>query len=435
MINLQSQPRYGLHGTLNIPGDKSISHRALIIGSLSRGTTHLEHFLQAEDCLSTLSALQALGVPITHEKETVTIHGQGLTGLIAPKHTLNMGNSGTTTRLLTGVLAGQAFTTTLIGDSSLSQRPMERVRHPLNQMGAHINLTAGHLPMTISGQNLRAITYQMPVASAQVKSAIIFGALQAQGPSTIVELLPTRDHTERLLQIFGADIQTAQDKRTITIQPQPQLAAQDLIIPGDMSSAAFFITAASIVPNSHIKLTKINLNPTRTGLLSVLKRMGGNIYLTALSQMAGEPVGDIEVETATLKPIQLTATDIPAIIDELPLVALLAASANGISKISGASELRVKETDRIACITSELQKLGINIKELPDGFLIDGRTAWSVRNQQLDSHKDHRIGMMLAIAALKIAAPLKLNHASAINISYPTFFQDLQELLTKETSS
>ncbi|RHW50110.1 3-phosphoshikimate 1-carboxyvinyltransferase [Bombilactobacillus bombi] len=435
MMNLQSQPRYGLHGTLNIPGDKSISHRALIIGALSHGTTHLEHFLQAEDCLSTLSALQALGVPITHEKETVTIHGQGLTGLTAPKHTLNMGNSGTTTRLLTGVLAGQTFTTTLIGDSSLSQRPMERVRHPLNQMGAHINLTAGHLPMTISGQNLRAITYQMPVASAQVKSAIILGALQAQGPSTIVELLPTRDHTERLLQIFGADIQIAQDKRTITIQPQPQLAAQDLIIPGDMSSAAFFITAASIVPNSHIKLTKINLNPTRTGLLSVLKRMGGNIHLTALGQMAGEPVGDIDVKAATLKPIQLTATDIPAIIDELPLVALLAASANGISKISGASELRVKETDRIACITSELQKLGINIKELPDGFLIDGRTAWSVRNQQLDSHKDHRIGMMLAIAALKIAAPLKLNHASAINISYPTFFQDLQELLTKETSS
>ena len=343
-----------------------------------------------------------------------------------------MGNSGTTTRLLAGLLAGRPFTTTLIGDQSLSQRPMQRIQQPLQKMGAVIHLTHGHLPMTISGQPLHSLCYQMPLASAQVKSALILAALQASDTSTIMEKLPTRDHTERLLRQFGAHLTTSDDHYKINIQPAHQLQGQTIQIPADLSSAAFFLTAASIIPYSQLQLTNVGLNPTRTGFLKVLQRMGGQIKITAQSQENGEPRGNLEVSATKLHPITITATEIPNIIDEIPLIALLAATADGRSKITGAGELRVKETDRIHTTVEELSKLGIAITELADGFIIDGRQPWSVINPHLDSHGDHRIGMMLTIAALKCSSPLHLKNAAVVNISYPNFFQDLNNLLSQE---
>lgn len=431
VVNLNKRPLNGLHGTIDVPGDKSISHRGLILGALSRGKTTLTHFLTAADCLSTLTALTALGVPIQRTGTTVTIMGQGLTGLRASRQALDMGNAGTATRLLTGVLAGQSFDTTLIGDASLSQRPMGRVQRPLQAMGADIELTAGHLPLTIHGRPLHAATVQMTVASAQVKSAVILAALTTTETSTIVEKLPTRDHTERLLQAFGGRIETAPDGRTITVAGHPDLVGQTVTVPGDMSAAAFFLTAASIVPGSRIRLTNVGLNPTRTGLLTVLQRMGGNVQVIPQVN-PGEPLGELIVTSAALHPIHLSATDIPAVIDELPLVALLAASADGISTISGAEELRFKETDRIQTIVTELSKLGVAITEQPDGFTIDGRRNWQLKTGVFDSHGDHRIGMMMAIAALKLTQSTRLMGAAAIRISYPTFFDDLRRVIPSE---
>lgn len=428
MKNLMTRPVAGLHGSLTVPGDKSLSHRSLMLGAISTGVTTISNFLPAADCLSTLTALQAMGTQITRQANTVQVVGRGLHGLTAPSQPLQLGNAGTATRLLAGLLAGQPFDTTLIGDDSLSQRPMARVQQPLQQMGADIRLTDGHLPMYIHGRQLHRTTTQMTVASAQVKSALILAALQADAPSTIIEKLPTRDHTERLLNAFGASVVTAADQRTITVQPQPQLQGQAVTVPGDMSSAAFFLTAASIVPGSKVTLKRVGLNPTRTGLLTVLQRMGGHVTIEPLAN-PGEPLGNITVSAAKLHPVRLTAADIPAVIDELPLVALLAATADGISTISGAGELRVKETDRIATICTELRKLGIAIEEQPDGFVIDGRSPWQVQTTQLASHGDHRIGMMVAIAALRLETPLQLSDAAAINISYPTFFDDLAKLI------
>jgi len=426
MMKLMQQSQHGLHGTLAVPGDKSMSHRGLILGAISQGTTELRHFLPAADCLSTLTALRALGVAIQRQETTVVIEGRGINGLVRPRQPLDLGNAGTATRLLAGLLVGQNFEATLVGDDSLSRRPMERVQEPLMRMGAQVALTAGHLPMKITGQPLHAIDYQMTVASAQVKSALILAALQADGSSKIIEKLPTRDHTERMLQAFGGQITTANDRRTITVSPA-ELHGQMVTIPGDLSSAAFFITAATIVPGSRLCLTNVGLNSTRTGLLSILERMGGRVTIRQHIQ-AGEPAGDLEIQSARLRPIKLTAQDIPAVIDELPLVALLAATADGISEISGAAELRVKETDRIATIVMELRKLGVKIMERPDGFVIDGREPWHVQDTQFDSHGDHRIGMMMAIAAWRLQEPVTLANAGAVNISYPTFFEDLQRL-------
>ncbi|MBA1393239.1 3-phosphoshikimate 1-carboxyvinyltransferase, partial [Lactobacillus sp. XV13L] len=359
-------------------------------------------------------------------------HGRGIQGLQSPHQNLNMGNSGTTTRLLTGLLSGQHLTATLIGDSSLSQRPMQRVQQPLQKMGAQIQLTSGHLPLIIVGQPLKSLSYQMPIASAQVKSALILAALQADTTSTIIEHLPTRDHTERLLRQFGGVITTSPNHYTITVNPQPKLLGQDLTIPGDISSAAFFITAATIIPHSRIKLIDVGLNSTRTGILKVLKKMGGKVHISTRSQNNAENYGTLEIQSASLKPIKLTAADIPSVIDELPLIALLAATAEGTSEISGAAELRVKETDRIATIVCELRKFGIKIIEKTDGFIIYGQPNWTINNPHLDSHGDHRIGMMLAIAALKANQPLTLKNSGAVNISYPNFFQDLHSLIIEE---
>ncbi|VDG33774.1 5-Enolpyruvylshikimate-3-phosphate synthase [Lactobacillus zymae] [Lactiplantibacillus mudanjiangensis] len=435
MQTLTSRPATGLQGTLTVPGDKSISHRGLMLGAISMGQTTLTNFLPADDCLSTLTALQQLGIDINRDDTTVTIQGRGLHGLTASAQPLDMGNAGTATRLMAGLLAGQTFDSTLVGDASLSQRPMARVQQPLATMGAEIDLTDGHLPMHIHGRSLMAADhYPLQVASAQVKSALILAAIQAPTASTIIEKLPTRDHTERLLNAFGGDVQTAADGRTITIQPQPKLQGQAVTVPGDMSSAAFFMTAASIVPGSNIRLTQVGLNPTRTGLLNVLQRMGGDVTVTS-AKSVGEPLGTVTVKAASLNPIDLGAEDIPAVIDELPLVALLAATADGVSHITGAEELRFKETDRIATIVTELQKLGVAITEQPDGFTIDGRGDWQLQTPVFDSHGDHRIGMMMAVAALRLTETTTLADEAAINISYPRFFTDLQHLLPTEVSN
>lgn len=427
MKNLTDKPTAGLHGELTVPGDKSISHRGIMFGAISRGRTTLHHFLTAEDCLSTLHAFQEMGVSIRRDGETVEIDGVGLNGLHEPTKPLDMGNSGTTTRLIMGLLAGQRFETTLFGDDSLSQRPMRRVSDPLALMGANICVTEGHLPARIHGQKLHGIEYQLKVASAQVKSAMILAAIQAEGPSILVEKQPTRNHTERMLNAFGASIETLDDNVTIKVAPQPELTGIDLTIPSDMSSAAFFLVAATLVPHSRITLKNVGMNETRTGLLSILKRMGGKVTATN-ERDDGEPTADLTVMSADLKPIEIGAEEIPAVIDELPLVVLLAAKANGVSRITGAGELRVKETDRISAVVHEFSKLGIAIRELPDGFVIDGSKPWHVETTKLSSHGDHRIGMTLAVASLLVDEPLRLADSDAVNISYPTFFEDLRSV-------
>lgn len=420
--------RMGLHGSLLVPGDKSISHRAVMLGAISEGETEISHFLTGEDCETTIKAFQALGVRIEQAGTNVRVEGQGLANLKAPAQPLSMGNSGTTTRLIMGILAGSSFSTTLIGDQSLQRRPMRRVSEPLKEFGGEVQLTAdGTLPATIIGHQLHGAKYEMKVASAQVKSALIFAALQAKQSSIIVEKLPTRNHTEIMLHQFGAHIRTV-DNKVIIVDPGEKLVGQEVTVPGDMSSAAFFLVAATIVPHSKVTLKGVNLNPTRTGIIDILQQMGAKLSIEEQFS-TGEPSGDITVENSALRPIHLTAEDIPAVIDELPLVALLAACSDGQSTIRGAQELRVKETDRIKTVVAELRKLGVQVKELPDGMVIDGRPSWDIQDPQLDSYGDHRLGMMDAIAALKADQPLQLAHEDAVAVSYPGFFADLATLL------
>lgn len=419
--------KQGVHGSLLVPGDKSISHRAVMLGAISHGETIIHHFLNGEDCQTTIQAFQDLGVSIEQSASTVLVHGHGFAGLRPAVHPLEMGNSGTTTRLMMGLLAGTDFTSQMVGDSSLQKRPMQRVSQPLAVFGGEVNLAKdGTLPATIVGHHLHHANYQMQVASAQVKSALILAALQADGVSTITEKLPTRDHTEIMLRQFGASIETT-DHRVITVKPHPRLAGQTIEVPGDISSAAFFLVAGAIVPHSRLTLQRVNLNPTRTGIIRVLRKMGAKLTIDELPS-TGEPLGNITISSSQLRPIQIGAEDVPAVIDELPLVALLAACASGRSVIKVASELRVKETDRIATVVEELRKLGVQVAELPDGMIIDGQPEWQVQNHQLASHGDHRIGMMDAIAALKAHQELQLSGAEAVNISYPRFFEDLAQL-------
>lgn len=422
--------KFGLHGSLVVPGDKSISHRAIMLGALSTGITTIHHFLSGQDCLSTIQAFRDLGVQIDVHNDIVTVHGHGISSLQQCPHALNMGNSGTTTRLMMGILAGRPFSTSLIGDNSLQKRPMKRVSVPLKEFGGEVELTPrGTLPATVVGHHLHHADYQLTVASAQVKSALIFAALQADGVSHLQELLPTRDHTEIMLRQFGAEIQS--DGLTITVHPHPALTGQTVEVPGDISSAAFFLVAATIVPGSALTLQHVNLNPTRTGILRVLQKMGAKMTVSHLPS-AGEPLGNISIASSHLQPIQVGAQEVPALIDELPLVALLSACADGTSTITGAQELRIKETDRIKTVATELRKFGVAVEELPDGMVIHGQPHWQIRNPNLNSYGDHRIGMMDAIAALKTAHPLQLANEEAVAVSYPTLFNDLAQLCRGE---
>lgn len=418
-----------LQGTCAVPGDKSISHRSVMFGALAKGTTTAKHFLFSEDCLHTIAAFQAMGVPIQTTEDTVTIKGVGIDGLKPPKQPLDMGNSGTSTRLLLGLLARQSFTMDFIGDASLSKRPMGRVLDPLAKMGAKIQATEAHLPLKIEpNAQLQPLDYQIPVASAQVKSALIFAALQAKGPSHLTEKLATRDHTERMLQYFGGHLE--KDDLTLTVQPNQSLKGQTITVPGDPSSAAFFVVAATLLTGSQLTLKNVGLNPTRTGFLEVLAQMNGNIQVTNL-QTNFEPTGDLEVQSATLKGIQIDKAVIPSVIDELPLVVLCATQAQGVTEISGAEELRVKETDRITTVVTELTKMGAKIQEKPDGMIITGPTPLHRVEETLNSYGDHRIAMMLMVAALLTKDAFTLQQAEAIAVSYPNFYEDLLALLKK----
>ncbi|AIG65767.1 3-phosphoshikimate 1-carboxyvinyltransferase [Weissella tructae] len=424
---LKSAPA-GLQGSVQVPGDKSMSHRAVMFGSVANGQTKITGLLASEDIERTMTVFQQMGVSMTQEDGCWLIDGIGFDGLHAPQEALDMGNSGTTTRLLLGLLAGSAFPLTFYGDQSLSKRPLGRVLTPLKDMGVMLQTETNALPVTLTGKvALHGISYTLPMASAQVKSAILLAGLQASGTTTVIEPMPTRDHTERMLREFGVDV-TVRDN-AISVQGGPQLTGTNVIIPGDMSSAAFWLTAGLLVPNSQITITQVGVNPTRVGLLRLLERMGANFPALATSDDV-EPVMDLQVATQDLQAITVTAEDVPQAIDEMPLLVLAATQAKGTTVISGASELRVKESDRITAVTTELNKLGAHIEERPDGFVIHGGTPLAVSEPTIvEVYDDHRIGMMLAIAALITDGEVQLSDGNVVDISYPTFFNDLEKLM------
>ena len=417
----------GLKGTIRVPGDKSISHRSIIFGSLAKGETKVYDILRGEDVLSTIQVFRDLGVSIQDDGDVIRIQGVGFQGLQAPTSPLDMGNSGTSIRLISGVLAGQDFAVTMVGDDSLSKRPMDRVAIPLRQMGVEI---AGQgdrdcPPLHEKGtRQLQPIHYRLPVASAQVKSALIFAALQAEGESTIIEKEKTRDHTEDMIRQFGGEIQV--DGKTIRIQGGQEFQGQTVIVPGDISSAAFWLVAGLIMPESVIKIENVGINQTRTGILDVIQEMGGDLTIEDRDEKAVS--ASLTVKTSSLKGIRIDGELIPRLIDELPIIALLATQANGQTVIADAEELRVKETDRIQVVADSLNAMGANVVPTEDGMIITGPTP--LHGADLETFGDHRIGMMAAIAALLVSeGNVMLDRAEAINTSYPSFFEDLETLL------
>ena len=417
----------GLKGTIRVPGDKSISHRSIIFGSLAKGETKVYDILRGEDVLSTIQVFRDLGVSIQDDGDVIRIQGVGFQGLQAPTAPLDMGNSGTSIRLISGVLAGQDFAVTMVGDDSLSKRPMDRVAIPLRQMGVEI---AGQgerdcPPLHEKGTHqLQPIHYRLPVASAQVKSALIFAALQAEGESTIIEKEKTRDHTEDMIRQFGGEIQV--DGKTIRIKGGQEFQGQEVIVPGDISSAAFWLVAGLILPESVIKIENVGINQTRTGILDVIQEMGGDLTMEDRDEKAVS--ASLTVKTSSLKGIRIDGELIPRLIDELPIIALLATQANGQTVIADAEELRVKETDRIQVVADSLNAMGANVVPTEDGMIITGPTP--LHGADLETFGDHRIGMMAAIAALLVRdGNVVLDRAEAINTSYPSFFEDLETLL------
>ena len=417
----------GLKGTIRVPGDKSISHRSIIFGSLAKGETKVYDILRGEDVLSTIQVFRDLGVSIQDDGDVIRIQGVGFQGLQAPTSPLDMGNSGTSIRLISGVLAGQDFAVTMVGDDSLSKRPMDRVAIPLRQMGVEI---AGQgdrdcPPLHEKGtRQLQPIHYRLPVASAQVKSALIFAAIQAEGKSTIIEKEKTRDHTEDMIRQFGGEIQV--DGKTIHIQGGQEFQGQEVIVPGDISSAAFWLVAGLILPESVIKIENVGINQTRTGILDVIQEMGGDLTVEDRDEKAVS--ASLTVKTSSLKGIRIEGELIPRLIDELPIIALLATQANGQTVIADAEELRVKETDRIQVVADSLNAMGANVVPMEDGMIITGPTP--LHGADLETFGDHRIGMMAAIAALLVSeGNVVLDRAEAINTSYPGFFEDLETLL------
>ena len=417
----------GLHGSLRIPGDKSISHRSIMFGSLAKGVTTVRDILRGEDVLSTMQLFRDLGVTIEDDGDVVRIHGVGFDGLKAPQNKLDMGNSGTSIRLISGVLAGQDFDVEMFGDDSLSKRPMDRVTIPLRQMGVEVSgQTDRDLPpLKMHGSKfLKPIHYQLPVASAQVKSALIFAALQADGESVIIEKEKTRNHTEDMIQQFGGQLQV--DGKEIRISGGQSFTAQEVVVPGDISSAAFWLVAGLVVPNSKIVLENVGINETRTGIIDVIKDMGGKITLSDIDQVAKSAT--ITVETSELKGTEIGGDIIPRLIDELPIITLLATQAQGKTVIRDAEELKVKETDRIQVVADALNAMGADIVPTEDGMIITGKTA--LHGAEVNTFGDHRIGMMTAIAALLVQdGEVDLQRAEAINTSYPSFFSDLEGLL------
>ena len=417
-----------LTGKLAVPGDKSISHRSIMFGAISHGQTKVKHILRAEDVTATMQAFQALGVKIEDKDGIIYIQGQGFEGLQPAKKPLDMGNSGTSMRLMSGILAGLNFETKLIGDASLSRRPMARIAQPLKLMGAKISGQGEAClpPLEIQGRQLQSIHYQLPVASAQVKSALIFAALQTKSNqvSEIVEKVVTRNHTEEMLQQFGGEL-TVSGKQ-IRIRGGQKLEGQEITVPGDISSAAFWIVAALIIPGSNIELQNVGINATRTGILDVVTAMGGKVEITNQTAIAAT----LKIRYSPLTATQISGDVIPRLIDELPIIALLATQAEGETVIADAEELRVKETDRISVVADILTAMGADVTPTADGMRIRGKTNLHAPHKAIDTHGDHRIGMMTAIAALLVQeGEVVLEGSQAIKTSYPTFFEDLKALL------
>ena len=416
-----------LNGSIRVPGDKSISHRSIIFGSLAEGETKVYDILRGEDVLSTIQVFRDLGVEIEDKDGVVTIQGVGMDGLKAPQKALDMGNSGTSIRLISGVLAGADFEVEMFGDDSLSKRPMDRVTLPLKKMGVSISGQAERdlPPLHLKGtKNLKPIQYELPIASAQVKSALIFAALQAQGQSVIIEKKCTRNHTEDMLQQFGGDLSV--DGKKITVQGPQKLSGQTVVVPGDISSAAFWLVAGLIVPNSRVVLKNVGINETRTGIIDVIRAMGGKLEITDMDPIAKSAT--LTVETSDLKGTEIGGALIPRLIDELPIIALLATQAQGQTVIKDAEELKVKETDRIQVVADALNSMGATIIPTADGMIIKGKSA--LHGAKVNTFGDHRIGMMTAIAALLVAdGEVELDRAEAINTSYPSFFDDLETLI------
>ena len=416
-----------LNGSIRVPGDKSISHRSIIFGSLADGETKVYDILRGEDVLSTMQVFRDLGVEIEDKDGVVTIQGVGMDGLKAPQNALDMGNSGTSIRLISGVLAGADFEVEMFGDDSLSKRPMDRVTLPLKKMGVSISgQTERDLPpLHLKGtKDLTPIHYELPIASAQVKSALIFAALQVQGQSVIIEKECTRNHTEDMLRQFGGDLSV--DGKKITVQGPQKLNGQTVVVPGDISSAAFWLVAGLIVPNSRVVLKNVGINETRTGIIDVIRAMGGKLEITDIDSIAKSAT--LTVETSDLKGTEIGGALIPRLIDELPIIALLATQAQGQTVIKDAEELKVKETDRIQVVADALNSMGAAITPTADGMIIKGKSV--LHGARVNTFGDHRIGMMTAIAALLVAdGEVELDRAEAINTSYPSFFDDLETLI------
>lgn len=426
-MDLTIKPCQKLSGTVTMPGDKSISHRAVMLGSLATGRTEIHNFLMGEDCLATIKCFKALGVDIQNQQHRITIQGRGLHGLKEPAVVLDCGNSGTTTRLLLGILAGQSFSSIITGDSSLCQRPMARIVTPLNRMGAQFigRYNNSLLPMAVKGGGLQPINYLSPVASAQIKSAILLAGLFCPGRTVVTEPSLSRDHTERMLSLFGAEV--AVSGRHVSVTGYPRLTGKKITIPGDISAAAFFMVAAAILPGSDVTITNVGLNPTRTGVVEVLKRMGAHLKVTNLQHQDYEPVGDIHIKGSALTGTVIEGDIIPRLIDEIPILAVAASVAQGKTVFRDAAELRVKETDRITALATELTKLGVNIQTRPDGMVIEG--GGPLLGTTCHSHGDHRMAMALAVAGLVAAGQTTIKEATSINVSFPDFMGVLNSIM------
>lgn len=426
------QQTTGLKGTITVPGDKSISHRAVMFGSISKGTTEITNFLQGADCLATIDCFQKMGIEIENTKERILIHGKGLLGLQKPESGLYTGNSGTTTRLISGILAGQSFETTLSGDDSLNSRPMGRIMTPLAQMGADITSTHQNdcAPLLIRPAHLYGTHYHSNVASAQVKSAVLLAGLYADGMTKVTEPVLSRNHTELMLRGFGANVSSALEEdgvsATASITPFPMLEGQRIVVPGDISSAAYFIAAGLLVPDSEILIQNVGINPTRAGLLKVCQDMGGDITFLNEKTAGGEPTADLLVRTSRLHGTTIEGNIIPTLIDEIPMIAVLAAFAEGTTVIRDAAELKVKETDRIHTVDVNLKAMGGDITPTEDGMIIRG--TGTLRGAEIQSFWDHRIAMAFSIAGLAAAGETRILDSHCVDVSYPAFYETLQKL-------
>ena len=422
---MEIKKQTNLKGTLTVPGDKSISHRAVMFGSLARGTTRISHFLEGADCLSTISCFRKMGIEIDRNKDEILVHGRGLHGLTAPTEILDVGNSGTTTRLISGILAGQTFTSELDGDDSIRTRPMKRIMTPLASMGADITsrLDNGCAPLIIHGRPLHAAHYDSPVASAQVKSCVLLAGMYADGITSVTEPFLSRNHTEIMLNYFGAEITS--EGTTASIRPEPVLEGRDIQVPGDISSAAYFIAAGLLTPGSEILLKNVGINPTRAGILKVCMDMGADITLLNEST-EGEPTADLLIRTSSLKGTTIEGSIIPTLIDEIPMIAVMAAFAEGTTIIRDAQELKVKESDRIAVMVDNLRRMGADIEGTDDGMIIHGGRP--LHGAVIDSHLDHRIAMSFAVAGTICDGTVEILNGECVNIYYPEFYHDLYSL-------